>query len=69
MYIKGTKYFLRCSIYRPIHLNFVISNQKLRKKNLIIVITIYSIKKMMTKYKKYREKYVHDDINRNIKAK
>ena len=23
----------------------------------------------MTKYKKYREKYVHDDINRNIKAK
>ena len=26
-------------------------------------------KKMMTKYKKYREKYVHDDINRNIKAK
>ena len=23
----------------------------------------------MTKYKKYREKYVHDDINRDIKAK
>ena len=30
---------------------------------------IYLIKKMMTKYKKYREKYVHDDINRDIKAK
>ena len=42
---------------------------KTQKKYLIIVITIYSIKKMMTKYKKYREKYVHDDINRNIKAK
>ena len=42
---------------------------KTQKKYLIIVITIYSIKKMMTKYKKYREKYVHDDINRDIKAK
>ena len=42
---------------------------KTQKKYLIIVITIYSIKKMMTKYKKYREKYVHDDIDRDIKAK
>ena len=42
---------------------------KTQTKYLNMVITIYSIKKMMIHYKKYRKKYVHDDINRHIKAK
>ena len=42
---------------------------KTQTKYLNMVITIYSIKKIMTKWKKYRKKYVHDDINRNITAK
>ena len=42
---------------------------KTQTKYLNMVITIYSIKKIMTKYKKFRKKYVHDDISRNVKAK